>query len=64
LGSPVAGAHGGLSPQMYDMPVVLKKLPAKQEVSGKVVSYSLKLYTQLDKLTRDISNFLSIKFSV
>ncbi|CQR25923.1 transposase [Streptococcus varani] len=25
LGSPVAGAHGGLAPQMYDMPVVLKK---------------------------------------
>ncbi|WP_420092961.1 hypothetical protein, partial [Streptococcus hyovaginalis] len=25
LGSPVAGVHGGLSPQMYDMPVVLKK---------------------------------------
>ncbi len=27
LGSPVAGAHGGLSPQMYDMPVV-HKIPA------------------------------------
>ncbi|MGQ7359515.1 hypothetical protein ACTGWZ_10590, partial [Streptococcus suis] len=25
LGSPVAGAHGGLSPQMCDMPVVPKK---------------------------------------
>ena len=25
LGSPVAGAHGGLTPQMYDMPVVLQK---------------------------------------
>ncbi|MHB9782312.1 hypothetical protein ACXM1Q_006140, partial [Streptococcus sp. 10F2] len=25
LGSPVAGAHRGLTPQMYDMPVVLKK---------------------------------------
>ncbi|HFH9922371.1 hypothetical protein ACHBHL_03715 [Streptococcus sp. A27] len=24
LGSPVAGARRGLSPQMYDMPVVLK----------------------------------------
>ncbi|MCD0050800.1 hypothetical protein HK299_10265, partial [Streptococcus agalactiae] len=23
LGSPVAGAHRGLAPQMYDMPVVL-----------------------------------------
>ncbi|MGT2657595.1 hypothetical protein, partial [Streptococcus varani] len=26
LGSPVEGAHGGLAPQMYDMPVVLKKM--------------------------------------
>ncbi|WP_206597803.1 hypothetical protein, partial [Streptococcus pneumoniae] len=25
LGSPVAGAHGGLTPQIYDMPVVLQK---------------------------------------
>ena len=25
LGSPVAGAHGGLTPQMYDMPVVRQK---------------------------------------
>ncbi|MHB9782800.1 hypothetical protein ACXM1Q_008775, partial [Streptococcus sp. 10F2] len=25
LGSPVAGAHRGLTPQMYDMPVVLEK---------------------------------------
>ncbi|WP_210766806.1 hypothetical protein, partial [Streptococcus sp. NLN64] len=25
LGSPVAGAHRGLTPQMYDMPVVPKK---------------------------------------
>ncbi|MHB9782762.1 hypothetical protein ACXM1Q_008515, partial [Streptococcus sp. 10F2] len=25
LGSPVAGAHRGLTPQMYDMPVVLVK---------------------------------------
>ncbi|MGQ7395415.1 hypothetical protein ACTGYH_06430, partial [Streptococcus suis] len=24
-GSPVAGVHGGLSPQMYDMPVVHSK---------------------------------------
>ncbi|MBO3757180.1 hypothetical protein J5O02_09025, partial [Streptococcus suis] len=24
-GSPVAGVHGGLSPQMYDMPVVQTK---------------------------------------
>jgi transposase len=24
LGSPVAGAHGGLTPQMHDMPVVPK----------------------------------------
>ncbi|MGQ7394784.1 hypothetical protein ACTGYH_03130, partial [Streptococcus suis] len=24
-GSPVAGVHGGLSPQMYDMPVVHNK---------------------------------------
>ncbi|MHB9782859.1 hypothetical protein ACXM1Q_009125, partial [Streptococcus sp. 10F2] len=28
LGSPVAGAHRGLTPQMYDMPVVLEKSPA------------------------------------
>ena len=25
LGSPVVGAHGGLTPQMHDMPVVLQK---------------------------------------
>ncbi|WP_222132689.1 hypothetical protein, partial [Streptococcus pneumoniae] len=25
LGSPVAGAHRGLTPQIYDMPVVLQK---------------------------------------
>ena len=25
LGSPVVGAHGGLTPQIYDMPVVLQK---------------------------------------
>lgn len=25
LGSPVAGAHGGLSPQMFDMPIVHTK---------------------------------------
>ncbi|WP_218925439.1 hypothetical protein, partial [Streptococcus danieliae] len=25
LGSPVAGAHRGLAPQIYDMPVVPKK---------------------------------------
>ncbi|MGT2657145.1 hypothetical protein ACVRWD_08990, partial [Streptococcus varani] len=29
LGSPVAGAHGGLAPQMYDMPVVLQKKTGK-----------------------------------
>ena len=27
LGSPVAGAHRGLAPQIYDMPVVRKKAP-------------------------------------
>ncbi|RRB03357.1 hypothetical protein D5F93_06405, partial [Streptococcus agalactiae] len=26
LGSPVAGAHRGLAPQMYDMPVVRQKM--------------------------------------
>ena len=26
LGSPVAGAHGGLTPQIYDMPVVLQNI--------------------------------------
>ncbi|WP_225204300.1 hypothetical protein, partial [Streptococcus pneumoniae] len=25
MGSPVAGAHRGLTPQIYDMPVVLQK---------------------------------------
>ncbi|MBO3756156.1 hypothetical protein J5O02_03585, partial [Streptococcus suis] len=29
-GSPVAGVHGGLSPQMYDMPVVHTKGLAMQ----------------------------------
>ncbi|HGC8153891.1 TPA: hypothetical protein ACG17M_001514, partial [Streptococcus agalactiae] len=32
LGSPVAGAHRGLAPQMYDMPVVLKKTNIKNDV--------------------------------
>ncbi|WP_209304481.1 MULTISPECIES: hypothetical protein, partial [unclassified Streptococcus] len=30
LGSPVAGAHRGLTPQMYDMPVVLQKAASKR----------------------------------
>ena len=34
LGSPVAGAHGGLSPQMYDMPVVLRKTGLSLESMG------------------------------
>ncbi|MBW7802780.1 hypothetical protein, partial [Streptococcus thermophilus] len=40
LGSPVAGAHGGLSPQMYDMPVVLKKTASQ----GKLFNHLILLY--------------------
>ncbi|MGQ7355356.1 hypothetical protein ACTGXY_11235, partial [Streptococcus suis] len=34
-GSPVAGVHGGLSPQMYDMPVVHIKTLSVGKVSVK-----------------------------
>ncbi|MGQ7396602.1 hypothetical protein ACTGYH_12950, partial [Streptococcus suis] len=34
-GSPVAGVHGGLSPQMYDMPVVHKNRGSIISVVGK-----------------------------
>ncbi|MGQ7396612.1 hypothetical protein ACTGYH_13000, partial [Streptococcus suis] len=34
-GSPVAGVHGGLSPQMYDMPVVHTKKGSIISVVGK-----------------------------
>ncbi|MHB9781538.1 hypothetical protein ACXM1Q_002150, partial [Streptococcus sp. 10F2] len=45
LGSPVAGAHRGLTPQMYDMPVVLKSEP--ESLLGFTFMYSPHYYIRI-----------------
>ncbi|MBO3757268.1 hypothetical protein J5O02_09550, partial [Streptococcus suis] len=49
-GSPVAGVHGGLSPQMYDMPVVHKKLAGMYPLLIPTILRLIVLHLSIDYL--------------
>ncbi|MGT2967646.1 MULTISPECIES: hypothetical protein [Streptococcus] len=50
MGSPVAGVHRGLTPQMYGMPVVLKKSHPKFGV-GYLAGNQINLSVSINRLS-------------